>query len=890
MTIKQPVFYRILFCTAFLFIFCSSYIHAVVAPIIPVVQILLAMLPAIAMAVLGLFVSIFKPSALKKGLKLLWRQKIPIIIIVLGCIGAVYGYRTLFPSRGGPVEKAEETTDTFPMFRSSVHRTGTVGNYPDPNAGGTEWAFAKDFKTFYCSPAVVGNRVYVTSVYVGPYNQNGNGAIYCLDADTGGVVWKCAPKGYRATFSSPAVEGKYLVVGEGLHFCRDARVFCLDLENSGNILWVYRTASHVESSPCIYKDKVYIGAGDDGYYCFKLDPASSEEAQVVWHAEGEKYPDAETPPAVYDGKVYVGLGMGGMAVCCLDAETGEQIWRTNTPYPVFTPPTVVKDTVIVGMGNGTFAETAGKVKEKEIEKMRKAGKSEAEIAEAKKRLNPIGVILCLDSKSGSEIWRYKITRTVLGAVAYRDSMLFFGSRDKHIYCISAQDGRLISKYNTHAAIVTSPAVTEKYVYTVTETGKLYGLSIDGLELVWEATVGTKGLFLSSPTVARGHVYVGSDGEGLLCMGTSEKKKPLWAGTLGGPGNAGSIDGSPLPERGMFSWRYPASGAGSAGSAERIGVTAPAACIEDTVYLPVSSGPQQGIVCLALEKKGEKKVPKEDKEKWIFKTDKGVSSSPATDGEVVIFTDGSRGEDGRFLYAADAEKGTELWKKPISKEASGLFVMTEDAVLAQDKPGMLSAYDHTGKPAWKAETGELAGIPAFTDTMVMTAGPSGLQVMDRLCGAVLWKTETGVSTGPVAGPDLLVYAGTDKGVGAYSLINGDRIWETDTGKPGTVLVLGRNYISYINDKAQLVCLDINSRKEVGRVPGALPGISPIINRGVVLFCRKGEIASADPSTRKVWRWMKTSWLGTVTAPIVQADSRIYFAADKRGFICARKRLR
>jgi len=884
---KKPVLSRFVF-AAVLLIMCSAHVYGVVPVLIGPLQVLLAMLPAILMGILGLIVSILKPSAVKKGLRLLWKQKIIVAVLVVAIGGIVYGYKQVFPGKKAGTKKVT-SSKTWPMFRGGLERRGSVSEGDSPAIGALVWSFTRDVKTFYSSAAVVGNRVYISSCDKGPFKDKG--AIYCLDADSGGVVWKEAPDKFRATFSSPSVSEKYLVCGEGLHFTKDARIVCYDIsdENNVKLLWQYRTKSHVESSPCIYKDKVYIGAGDDGYYCFKLKPDAEGKPVMVWHAEGDKYPDSETPPAICDGKVYVGLGMGGKGVCCFNAEDGKEIWRTDTPYPVFTPPTVAKGGIFVGMGNGNYMETAEQVKVKEIEKLKKKGASAEEIAEAEKILGKGGEVWCLDAETGDVKFKFKAGRTVLGAVAAGEYGLYFGSRDGNLYCIS-YEGKKIGTWNAHDAIIASPALTDDMVYFVTAGGMLYGLNAQTLQLEWEYTVGTAGMFISSPSVARGHVYIGSERDGLICAGQprSEKKKPLWAGILGGPGNPGSIDGSPLPERGKFSWRYPASGADSAGSTERIGVTAPAACIEDAVYLPVSSGPQQGIVCLALEKKGEKKVPKEDKEKWIFKTDKGVSSSPATDGEVVIFTDGSRGEDGRFLYAADAEKGTELWKKPISKEASGLFVMTEDAVLAQDKPGMLSAYDHTGKPAWKAETGELAGIPAFTDTMVMTAGPSGLQVMDRLCGAVLWKTETGVSTGPVAGPDLLVYAGTDKGVGAYSLINGDRIWETDTGKPATVLVLGRNYISYINDKAQLVCLDINSRKEVGRVPGALPGIPPIINRGVVLFCRKGEIASADPSTRKVWRWMKTSWLGTVTAPIVQADSRIYFAADKRGFICARKK--
>lgn len=76
------------------------------------------------------------------------------------------------------------------------------------------------------------------------------------------------------------------------HSTDDARVVCLDVRRGGEILWTFRTGSHVESSPCIYRDRVYIGAGDDGYYCLRLEPDANGRPVMLWHAAGERYPDA----------------------------------------------------------------------------------------------------------------------------------------------------------------------------------------------------------------------------------------------------------------------------------------------------------------------------------------------------------------------------------------------------------------------------------------------------------------------------------------------------------------------------------------------------------------------------------------------------------------------
>ena len=872
--------------SALLMLMCSSHVYGVVPVLIGPLQVLLAMLPAILMGLLGLVISILKPSAVKKGLKLLWKQKVPVGIVVLGIVGFVYGYKKVFPRRE-TFSDIEQTSHMWPMFRGGPGRRGSVPGCRGPVRGAAVWTFSDEVKTFYASPAIVGNRLYISSSDKGPFTDKG--AIYCIDTDTGGVVWKCAPENFRATFSSPSVSGKYLVCGEGLHFTKDARIVCLDLENNGKLLWEYRTASHVESSPCIYGDRVYIGAGDDGYYCFELEPDSSGKPVMIWHAEGDTYPDAETPPAVREGKVYVGLGMGGKGVCCFDAENGKEIWRTDTPYPVFTPPTLAQEKVFVGMGNGNYIQTAEAVKAAEIKKLKDKGASAEEIAEAEKSMGPAGEVWCLDAATGNREFSFKVSRTVLGAVAAGENGLYFGSRDGNLYGIS-YSGEEIGTWNAHAPIIASPAVADGKVYFVTASGILYGLDINSFRPVWETAVGTQGMFISSPVAARGHIYVGSEKDGLLCLGepAGQENKPLWAGILGGPGRAGSIDGSPLPERGTFSWRYPDPDKKSrfADSAEETVISAPAASIGDAVYVPVASGPLSGVVCLALEEHGQKSIPRE---KWIFSAEQGIYFSPASNGEIVMCTDGKKGDALRHLYAADAETGEELWKTSVEKDASGFFVMTGHSVLVQDKPERLSAFDLQGKRLWDTNTGALSGVPSFTDSMVVCGSASaGISVLDSLTGSLLWqKPGLHASTGPVT-EYTRIYAGTEKGAGAYRLTDGSNIWDTENGKPDTVLVINRDYVCYISEQGKLIILKKESGKRVARIPGALSAVPPVMSRDLILFARRGEIAYADLSKKKVSRWMKTSWLGGVVSPVIQSGSRVYFASEKRGFICARKR--
>ncbi|KPK80796.1 MAG: hypothetical protein AMJ81_11310, partial [Phycisphaerae bacterium SM23_33] len=461
-------------------------------------QILLAILPAILLALLGAIVSILRPSAVKAALKLLWKKKLPAALFVMAVVGIVYLLSHAFPGAGAQVGQADLGRADWPAYRGGIERRGSSGDGPDPLERAILRTFAdENVKTFHASPAVTGNRVYVATANKGVFADSG--AICCLDADTLGLAWRYAPRGFRATYSSPAVAEGYVVCGEGLHFTREARITCLDAA-TGRRLWELRTKSHVESSPCIYEGKAYIGAGDDGMYCIALKPAGGGQPRLIWHLEGKDYPDCETSPIAHDGKVYFGLGEGGCAVVCVDARSGEEIWRTPAPYPVFSSPTLSRGKLFVGMGNGNLIETAEAVREKKIKKMRQAGLEEAEIDRRAAKLAPAGEVWCLNPNDGKVIWSYPLPRTVLGAIAAAEGRIYFGCRDGKFYCLTTEKEVVGRPFDAHDPIATSPAVGTDHVYFVTEKGRLYCLDRRTLQRVWDMPVGTAAPFLSSPAV------------------------------------------------------------------------------------------------------------------------------------------------------------------------------------------------------------------------------------------------------------------------------------------------------------------------------------------------------------------------------------------------------
>ncbi|KPL01766.1 MAG: hypothetical protein AMK75_03975, partial [Planctomycetes bacterium SM23_65] len=755
------------------------------------------------------------------------------------------------------------------------------------------WRFEDGkIKTFYASPAVVGNRLYVTSAQYEIFSDRG--AIYGIDADSGDLVWKFNADRYRATFSSPAIWGKYLVVGEGLHQTEDSRVFCLDLEKSeqarrGVVLWQFRTQSHVESSPCVADGKVCIGAGDDGLYCFALEGGAGGKPNVLWHLSGEDYPDCEASPIVYEGRVYFSLGNAGQAVCCVSAQTGKELWRVKTPYPVFGSPAIADGKLFVGMGTGNYIQSAEQVKTAVETTLRRDGKSESEIAAALKGLDPVGEVWCIDLGTHEVLWKYGVGRTILGAAAVAEGRVYFGSRDNWLYCIST-DGKLIDKWNAREPIVTSPAVGKRHVYVVTQKGRLCALDRATFRPVWETDLGTE--VMSSPTVARGHVYVGTSGSGLVCVGDpGAARAPVWFGHLGGPGRSGCDDDTPLPERTRFAWRYPTPAEDSSGHEEPV-VSAPAAHLKDTLYVGLSAKERPGLVKLQLAERRSGPPT----ESWFCPSANPVYISAAAWRDAVYFVDGKRGDGGRKLRCVDAAAGKVLWSRDVAKDASGSFIWTGGGVLIADRADGLShlVSSERGIGGWSQNVGRIVGMPLVVEDIVVATveNPSALVALDRPTGRTLWRKtlDAAPRTGPVFAGDM-IWVGAEGGVSAHDLVDGERLLAAKTGPVTGVLVCDAEKLACVNDAGQIVLLRGKSGEEIVRVPDVQPGMSPMLLPDAVLYLSKGGIERYDWNTRKSTTWFKlSSWKGKVTAPMTLSRGHVFLATDKLGLICVGPRSR
>jgi len=864
-------------------------VPVLIGPLQALLTVLWYVVPALAIATAGVIVSMFRPRAMRNFVRTLWRLKLQLAGIAVCVAAAVWSVGKLWPAGeggGAALAAARRGQGDWPVFRGGLSRCGAPAGAVGPTAGGINWARQKGEEWFYSSPAVVGNRVYVASALLSPFDtKNGEGRIYCFDAETGAIAWAAEPEfktgyeTYRATFSSPVVRGDSLVCGEGLHYAAGARLVCL-AASTGKLRWSFETASHVECTPVIAdvrvggrsEARVFVGAGDDGYYCLDLATGTPR-----WHLPGAKYPDAETSLAVRDGKVYAGLGNGGRALCVIDAADGTELARAAMPYAVFSPPAIVDGKLYVGMGNGDFVESgsppAGEVWRVDLAKLaaHKGGAFQPD-------------------------WKIQVGGTVLGAVAVAGERATFGSADGHVYAAESRTGNVVAKFNARSPIHASVAVAGTCVYAITEKGMVYGLDRETLECVWEYRAGTQERCISSPAVAHGRLYVGTQEDGFVCAGEpGAARAAVWPGRLGGAEAGGNPSGSPAPKLGDFHWQFPADQEGKTADAV---VAAPPAAMGEDLFVPLAGPPGPGLACLPTEGVRADKAPAP---KWLYRTAAGVYVSPAVVGDRAFCADGRAGDANRHLHCVGLDDGRGRWKAKLADDAGGAFVASTEDVLICDAASGVSRYDLAGKRLWsRALPGRALHGPAAARAMVIvaTSQPAALVALDRPTGAELWRVA--LASRPAAAPwvhKTRVYLPTDRGLEARSVLDGRpvaaHLWQAPGGGVSGDFVVDRARAAYVNARGEVIVL----RRADGRlarpaVGGALVGGTPMLAYDALLYpAADGKImklplaaGDADANTPPApVEWFDASWLGRPVTPMVMSGTNVYIGRAGWGLV-------
>ena len=398
--------------------------------------------------------------------------------------------------------------DDWSMFRHDIQHTGYSTDFA-PDTNNTLWiigeTIGETIGSTVSSPAVVDGKI-----YIGSDEEYGPSHMYCFNAENGSLDWTydldSDPEGPTVSIiSSPAVANGRVYFGAD-----NGKIYCLDANNEGNLLWEYQTGSSgssVVSSPTVAFGRVYVGSYDCQLYCFDEDLSdgiddghddSGADYDLIWMYDAVG--GISSSPAIYNDRVYIvstSNGMGAYQVHCMHyidgGAMGGLYWvkgldntsEMNTSF--ISSPTVVNDKLYIG----SFDFNSGE-----------------------------GKTICLDANSGDEIWRNLTGDTVKSSPAVYDEKVFVGSNDGKLYCFNANNGDKLWDFETYdpkgvAEIISSPAVADEKVYFGAGNGLVYCLNINDGNEIWNYSTGES--IKSSPAVVNDRVYIANEVGKIYCF-------------------------------------------------------------------------------------------------------------------------------------------------------------------------------------------------------------------------------------------------------------------------------------------------------------------------------------------------------------------------------------
>ena len=310
----------------------------------------------------------------------------------------------------------------------------------DAYDGDLEWIYQQEtFGDVQSSPAVYEDKVYFGTL---------DGKLYCLDANNGNKIWRF--DGANSIFSSPVVVDGYVYINSHDIFCinaetgalvwqsdtpggqsspavYDGKVYagtnmksfhCFDAY-TGEQLWWFKPwgTTYVISSPVVANDRVYFGGMESfDLFCLDADPSDGVDEGITDSGQGDGFDIiwlSETnaavwsSPALYDSKVYV--GSFDSKLYCFDAISGDHLWNYSTGGWVTSSPAVADGKVIVGSEDSK--------------------------------------VYCIDAQNGDLVWDYETGEKVVSCPGVADGIVYIGSYDGYIYAFGGETQENNPPYN-----------------------------------------------------------------------------------------------------------------------------------------------------------------------------------------------------------------------------------------------------------------------------------------------------------------------------------------------------------------------------------------------------------------------------------------------------------
>ena len=273
-----------------------------------------------------------------------------------------------------------------------------------------------------------------------------------------------------------------------------------------DMAWAAPTGSQMRSAPAVVNGVVYEGSTDGNLYAW-----DAVTGAPLWHKPTGN--QIWSSPAVAKGIVYVGSTDGKLYA--FNATTGASVWTATTGNGIYDSPTVANGVVYAGSQDGNLyawnAATGALLWSTATGSS--IGLSSPAVGNGRVYIGTEdGKVRAFNASTGAVVWIYATTtsgNTIESSPAWMNGLVFIGGGyDEKLYALNDSTGSLAwSGATANTVGPSSPAVANGFVYIGSDDGKLYAFRASNGALQWTAT--TNAFVDPSPAVANGVVYAAS---------------------------------------------------------------------------------------------------------------------------------------------------------------------------------------------------------------------------------------------------------------------------------------------------------------------------------------------------------------------------------------------
>ena len=271
------------------------------------------------------------------------------------------------------------------------------------------------------SPTVYGNKVFLATADESVKTQS----LICINRKTGERVWtrkvheggfpeKSNKKASQAS-STPATDGKLVYV----NFLNHGAVYTTAYDFEGKKIWQQKISSYIlhqgfSTSPAVYKSLLIVSADNKGGGA--ICGLNKNDGEIVWKINRPKKPNY-TSPVIYnlngrDELIFQGCDL----VTSLDPLTGKKLWETSGS---------TTECVSSIVTDGVHVFTSGGYPRNHVSAIKVDGSGEVAWENISRVYVPSMIVhkdyiyavmdngnaMCWNSKTGKKMWRERLNRT-----------------------------------------------------------------------------------------------------------------------------------------------------------------------------------------------------------------------------------------------------------------------------------------------------------------------------------------------------------------------------------------------------------------------------------------------------------------------------------------------